>query len=219
MLMQTGDPQSSPSSNQEIKPVSNWHDALRRNLAGLEAVEMGLIWLLAGLIWAALTLLGQVPAAWIWILLSLPALYLCWGSYWLYIFVSRKWGSDAEFALWLGIAAVTLSISFWVWMVLDGVRWLITRRFYQGEIPLEYACSHKSKLYRRAWDYAHLHHQTAPTRAEFYEWSRRNLLCPTCGRPLPFDHAPANPRQARYGGWTCANCGSEIDWRGRMISG
>jgi hypothetical protein len=41
--------------------------------------------------------------------------------------------------------------------------------------------------------------------------------CPECGEPFPRFRKPANRRQALWGGNTCANCGCEVDRRGRKI--
>jgi transposase-like protein len=39
--------------------------------------------------------------------------------------------------------------------------------------------------------------------------------CPKCATPLPWFRLPQNRRQAMYGGWTCPNCGREINREGR----
>ncbi len=41
--------------------------------------------------------------------------------------------------------------------------------------------------------------------------------CPECGTPAPKVRKPANRRQMLWGGWTCAECGSELDRRGRKV--
>lgn len=38
--------------------------------------------------------------------------------------------------------------------------------------------------------------------------------CPDCGTSLPKYRRAANRRQAMWGGWTCANCGCEVDRKG-----
>jgi hypothetical protein len=42
--------------------------------------------------------------------------------------------------------------------------------------------------------------------------------CPSCGAPLPRVRAPTSVRQALWGGWTCAQCQSEIDKWGQVIA-
>jgi hypothetical protein len=41
--------------------------------------------------------------------------------------------------------------------------------------------------------------------------------CPKCGTPAPRVRKPANRRQMLWGGWTCAECGCELDRRGRKV--
>ena len=41
--------------------------------------------------------------------------------------------------------------------------------------------------------------------------------CPECDEPLPKTRKPTNRRQMLWGGWTCENCGCEIDRKGKRI--
>ena len=41
--------------------------------------------------------------------------------------------------------------------------------------------------------------------------------CPECGEPAPKQYKPANRRERLWGGWTCRECGTEIDRKGRRI--
>jgi hypothetical protein len=41
--------------------------------------------------------------------------------------------------------------------------------------------------------------------------------CPKCGTRQPTWRKPNSFRQTLLGGWTCANCGTEIDRRGKAI--
>jgi hypothetical protein len=41
--------------------------------------------------------------------------------------------------------------------------------------------------------------------------------CAGCGAKLPTIRKPANVRQALWGGWTCRNCGCEMDKWGRPL--
>jgi hypothetical protein len=43
--------------------------------------------------------------------------------------------------------------------------------------------------------------------------------CIECGTPMPMIRKPANWRQALWGGWTCPECGLELDKWGRPIEG
>jgi len=41
--------------------------------------------------------------------------------------------------------------------------------------------------------------------------------CAVCKKPLPFFRIPENKRELLWGGWTCENCGSELDRKGNLI--
>ncbi|HTK25112.1 MAG TPA: hypothetical protein VL327_01015 [Pyrinomonadaceae bacterium] len=41
--------------------------------------------------------------------------------------------------------------------------------------------------------------------------------CPECGTPVPAFRKPTSFRQAVWGGWTCSNCGAEMDRHGNEI--
>jgi hypothetical protein len=51
-------------------------------------------------------------------------------------------------------------------------------------------------------------------------WGRNleSVNCPACGFPMPQVRRPKSLRQALWGGWTCANCGCEMDKWGRLIT-
>jgi predicted Zn-ribbon and HTH transcriptional regulator len=40
--------------------------------------------------------------------------------------------------------------------------------------------------------------------------------CEKCGTVQPKFHRPTTTQQAMWGGYTCANCGSELDRKGRV---
>lgn len=41
--------------------------------------------------------------------------------------------------------------------------------------------------------------------------------CPECGTPVPRVRTPTSWRQALWGGWTCAECGTEMDQHGEEL--
>lgn len=43
------------------------------------------------------------------------------------------------------------------------------------------------------------------------------MTCPTCAARQPLWRQPASFRQLMWGGWTCANCGTEMDRHGKAI--
>ena len=42
--------------------------------------------------------------------------------------------------------------------------------------------------------------------------------CPVCGQALPQIRVPHTLRQALWGGWICANCGTKLDRLGRVLA-
>jgi hypothetical protein len=42
--------------------------------------------------------------------------------------------------------------------------------------------------------------------------------CTQCGTPAPLVRKPTSRRQAMWGGWTCAECGYELDKWGRPVA-
>lgn len=40
--------------------------------------------------------------------------------------------------------------------------------------------------------------------------------CLECGLPVPMFRRPSSFRQFLWGGWTCSNCGTEMDRQGRL---
>ncbi|HTU19643.1 MAG TPA: hypothetical protein VMG10_16400 [Gemmataceae bacterium] len=51
-------------------------------------------------------------------------------------------------------------------------------------------------------------------------WNFKQAICTQCGTPMPMMfRKPTSWRQAMWGGWTCAECGFELDKWGRPIEG
>jgi len=48
-------------------------------------------------------------------------------------------------------------------------------------------------------------------------WTWATPNCPSCGTQQPAQRKPTSFRQAIWGGWTCAQCGTEIDRNGHAI--
>ncbi len=42
--------------------------------------------------------------------------------------------------------------------------------------------------------------------------------CPKCGKKVPAIRKPTSTHQAMWGGWTCSNCGCEMDKWGKEIN-
>lgn len=41
--------------------------------------------------------------------------------------------------------------------------------------------------------------------------------CPGCGQKVPRFRKPSSARQAMWGGWTCPNCGCQMNRKGRRL--
>ena len=46
----------------------------------------------------------------------------------------------------------------------------------------------------------------------------KEVNCPKCGKAQPKVRKPKNLKQAMWGGYTCENCGCEMDKYGKEIS-
>jgi hypothetical protein len=46
----------------------------------------------------------------------------------------------------------------------------------------------------------------------------RPVACPSCGTGMPLFRRPKSGAQAMWGGYTCPNCGTEIDARGNALT-
>lgn len=77
-----------------------------------------------------------------------------WIIYNVYIRIARAAGHRVDIALWMIASAFTGSFTFWAWTLLDLNRLLMVKLFYQGEAPVEYAWSAKSKHVRKIWEKA-----------------------------------------------------------------
>jgi hypothetical protein len=77
-----------------------------------------------------------------------------WALYNIYIRVARAGGRIVDVALWVLASLLTSTYTFWAWSILDLNRLLISKFFYLGEAPVEFAWSSRSKLIRKIWEKA-----------------------------------------------------------------
>ena len=77
-----------------------------------------------------------------------------WAIYNIYIRIARAGGRFVDIALWVIASLATSTYTFWAWSILDLNRILISRLFYLGEAPVEFAWSSQSKQVRKAWERA-----------------------------------------------------------------
>lgn len=77
-----------------------------------------------------------------------------WGIYNLYIRVARSLGGCLGHMLWMVAVLGTGSYFLWAWILLDANRFVMSRLFYRGEAPIEYAFSPRSRQRRYDWEEA-----------------------------------------------------------------
>lgn len=130
---------------------------LRSKITIIEAIELAI---LTFGIWSLATLVDSSDGSMNYsevftYLIGLELIVLgSWVIYNVYIRIARLAGRRVDIALWVIASALTGSYTFWAWTILDLNRLLMARLFYQGEAPLEYAWSAKSKHVRKLWEQA-----------------------------------------------------------------
>jgi hypothetical protein len=131
--------------------------AFRDKITIIEAIELPV---LGFLFWGLLALLStQTPNTdlidlIIFLVLTEGILFGSWVIYNIYIRIARAGGKFVDIGIWISASLVTGSYSFWAWTILDVNRWLMTKLFYHGEAPVEYAWSWRSKQIRKLWEQA-----------------------------------------------------------------
>jgi hypothetical protein len=129
---------------------------LRTRITVIEAIELALLgfgfWSLIALI-PGNTSTPDVLSLMIFLIITEGILLGSWILYNVYIRIARA-GSKIDIALWILAAALTGSYTFWAWTILDINRLIMTKLFYQGEAPVEYAWSTRSKQVRKFWEQA-----------------------------------------------------------------
>lgn len=130
---------------------------LRSKITAMEAIELPI---LTFGIWSLGTLVdnsdGSINYSEVFTyLIGLELIVLgSWVIYNVYILIARAAGGRVDVAVWVIASAFTGSYTFWAWTILDLNRLLMARLFYQGEAPVEYAWSAKSKYVRKLWEQA-----------------------------------------------------------------
>jgi len=130
---------------------------LRSKITIIEAMELAI---LTFGIWSMATLVdssdGSINFSEVFTyLIGLELIVLgSWVIYNVYIRMARAAGGRVDIALWVIASAFTGSYTFWAWTFLDLNRLLMARMFYQGQAPVEYAWSAKSKYVRKLWEQA-----------------------------------------------------------------
>jgi hypothetical protein len=137
-------------------------ERIRHNLHAIEVIELsGLAVLLSLLFGLVGELYSSEPGRGVGLFLIALGVAMCgailavlflWGVYVVYIRLARAGGSAVDIGLWILMAVITSSITFWCWTILDINRLILVKLFYQGETPVEYAWSLGSKKRRKEWE-------------------------------------------------------------------
>jgi hypothetical protein len=130
--------------------------SFRSKMAAIEAIELTTIgFLLWGLMMLVPTETPTTIAVAIGFLIFTQGLILgSWAIYLAYIRLTRGLYPRLDLRLRIVLAIFTSSYTLWTWLALDINRWIMSKLFYQGEAPVEYAWSSKSKLARKEWEQA-----------------------------------------------------------------
>ena len=128
---------------------------VRSKIAAIEAIELASVGFALWFLFAILTL--SDPDTSFFDQIHVFALFEgfllgSWAIYNAYIRVARAGGRLVDIGIWILASALTASYTFWAWTILDLNRWLMSRLFYRGEAPVEYAWSIRSKKIRKAWE-------------------------------------------------------------------
>ena len=128
---------------------------IRSKIAAIEAIELASLGFLVWFLGATLAL--SDPDTSFFDQLDIFAfiegfLLGSWAIYNAYIRIARAGGRLVDIGIWILASALTASYTFWAWTILDLNRWLMSRLFYRGEAPVEYAWSIRSKRIRKAWE-------------------------------------------------------------------
>ena len=129
--------------------------SLRTRITVIEAIELALLGF--GL-WSLMAIIPgnksapNFPDLIIFLLITEGILLGSWVIYNIFMRLARAGGGRVDVALWIIASAFTGSYTFWAWTILDINRLLMARLLYQGEAPVEYAWSAKSKQVRKLWE-------------------------------------------------------------------
>lgn len=130
--------------------------SFRSKMASIEAMELSIIgFLLTGLMMLipTETQLDLVSAVFFLVFVE-GAIFGSWAIYLGYIRFTRGLHPLRDLRLRISLAVITSTYTLWTWIIFDINRWILAKLVYQGEAPVEYAWSAKSKLVRKLWEEA-----------------------------------------------------------------
>jgi hypothetical protein len=128
--------------------------AFRSRILAIEAIELSI---LGFLFWG---LIAMIPVKEPLTLTRLIGFFIItqivllgsWLLYNIFLRVARALGRPLDVMIWFFSSVATGSYTLWAWTLLDLNRLLMVKLFYQGEVPVEYAWSRRSRWVRKAWE-------------------------------------------------------------------
>lgn len=129
--------------------------SLQTNITTIEAIELALLGIgLCSFIVTNSTTPPDLVVLFILLALCEGFLFGSWGIYNAYIRIARMVDGRVDFRLRLKIGILTGTYTLWAWTILDINRFILSKVFYRGEAPVEYAWSARSKQARKEWERA-----------------------------------------------------------------
>lgn len=134
----------------------SFQDHLRSKITTIEFIELSLLGLAVWCLGAYnATRSGERLFDILSVLIFLELILLgSWAIYNIYIRVARSLGGVIGRILWVLAMLGTGSYTLWAWILLDVNRFLMSRMFYRGEAPIEYAFNPRSRQRRYDWEEA-----------------------------------------------------------------
>jgi hypothetical protein len=125
-----------------------------KKMAAIEAIELST---LGFMLWGLLMLIptetpNTLPVVIGFLIIIQGVILGSWAIYLAYIRLTRGLYPRADVRLRIALAILTSTYTLWAWIILDINRWILSKLFYRGEAPVEYAWSSRSKQVRKTWE-------------------------------------------------------------------
>lgn len=131
--------------------------SFRNKITAIEAMELTILgfafWCL-GAFTALRTPNTSLGDQIIFLIITEVILLGSWAIYNGYIRIARAGGRAVDIGIWIIASLLTGTYTFWAWIILDVNRLLMSKLFYRGDAPVEFAWSARSKQIRKAWEQA-----------------------------------------------------------------
>ncbi|MCI0609551.1 MAG: hypothetical protein L0Z71_10880 [Anaerolineae bacterium] len=129
--------------------------SLRTKITSIEAIELAILGVaLFGFLVSNSTASPDLLVLFILLVMCKGFLFGSWGIYNGYIRITRATNSRLDYRLRLKLGILTGTYTLWAWLLLDINRFILSKLFYRGEAPVEYAWSSRSKHARNEWEQA-----------------------------------------------------------------